>query len=249
MIEADIVYGSLVNEHEKLPIMAHPPNLTSDISLEGFLSQIIAFNQNASKENQKGVKLDFKTTGLRNKIYFSFVVFACCFFSSAVFVDSIPVLKNLWEQMSFPKWINADIYRGPLNSETNPVDALAFFKGVKDLKGAILSTGWTTRWGPDFKEGKYTEQQVAEMVNGIKSNNITNDITFPVRAGIASQSISELSHLYQSLNETNNVSFTLWSPESDFINIDKLREFIVHFGVEKVYVDLPSNISEMLDLM
>lgn len=61
MLEADIVMGKLINtSSEDIPIMAHPPNNTSDLSLEEFLKKINDHN-NATGGVKKGVKLDFKT--------------------------------------------------------------------------------------------------------------------------------------------------------------------------------------------
>lgn len=231
MIEADIVYGHLIDDQTKelQPIMAHPPNLVSDISLKSFLSQIMDFNKGVAKEKQKGVKLDFKSTD--------------------VFQNSLPMLIELWNTMNYPVWINADIYRGPLNNtETTPVDAEIFFNGIKSLPNATLSTGWTTRWGSNFTEGMYTNEQVNEMINGIKSNSVTNPITFPVRAGIAAQSVSQLDHLNKSLKDSNDVTFTIWSSDNDNVDVDKLRNMIFHFGLDKVYVDVPKDLSDKLKL-
>lgn len=231
MIECDIVYGTLIGDeaNQLQPIMAHPPNTTSDISLESFLNQVLTFNAGKAKEDQKGVKLDFKSTD--------------------VFQNSLPMLIELWGIMDYPVWINADIYRGPLNNTSStPVDATTFFAGTKNLPNATLSTGWTTRWGWNFTEGSYTDEQVNEMINGIKSNNVENPITFPVRAGIAAQSIPQLDHLYKSLNETNHITFTIWSSDADNVNVDNLRDMIFHFGLDKVYVDVPKNLSDKLQL-
>lgn len=86
------------------------------------------------------------------------------------------------------------------------------------------------------------------MINGIKGNKINKAITFPVRAGIAAQSIETLSFLYQSLNTTNSITFTIWSSENDNVNVDKLRKMIFYFGLDKVYVDVPSKLSSQLRL-
>lgn len=59
MIEADVITGHLVDEVEgektdRIPIMGHPPSITSDLSLEEFL--------NAWNSSNKIIKLDFKST-------------------------------------------------------------------------------------------------------------------------------------------------------------------------------------------
>lgn len=231
MIEADIVFGLLDGDlsGEHRPIMAHPPTNSSDISLESFLTQILDFNNANVKEKQKGVKLDFKSTD--------------------VFQKSLPMLIELWGVMDYPVWINADIYRGPLeNVLTVPVDAQIFFEGTKNLPNVTLSTGWTTRWGPNFTEGHYTDEQVNEMIDGIKGSNIRNHITFPVRAGIAGLSIAQLDHLYNSLKDTNPVTFTIWSSATDAVDVEKLRKMIFHFGVDKIYIDVPDDLLSKLQL-
>lgn len=61
MLEADVVIGTLKGkEIQGIPIMAHPPATTSDISLEEFLSSVHQYN-NVNRQKQKGVKLDFKS--------------------------------------------------------------------------------------------------------------------------------------------------------------------------------------------
>lgn len=86
MIEADIVYGHLIDDPSKVlqPIMAHPPNLESDITLKSFLTQIMNFNKENVKEKQKGVKLDFKSTD--------------------VYSNSLPMLIELWGKVE-PNYI------------------------------------------------------------------------------------------------------------------------------------------------
>lgn len=55
MIEADVSMGTIIGKEGRVvPIMAHPPFKTSDLSLEEFLDTILSSRQ------QKGIKLDFK---------------------------------------------------------------------------------------------------------------------------------------------------------------------------------------------
>lgn len=71
MLEADIVMGKLINDSssEDIPIMAHPPENTSDLSLEQFLTDISNHNSNNASSIKKGVKLDFKTIEVFNNAY------------------------------------------------------------------------------------------------------------------------------------------------------------------------------------
>ncbi|KAL7021987.1 hypothetical protein ACKWTF_012099 [Chironomus riparius] len=229
-IEADIVFGYLKNDESKTqqPIMAHPPDVESDLTLESFLTQIWDFNKNTTKEKQKGIKIDFKSTD--------------------VFTNSISILNKMWNT-DYEIWLNADIFSGPLNNtSTIPVDPDVFLTESNKFPNVTLSTGWTTRWGINYTEGIYTHEQVNVMIDGIKKHQKNNAITFPVRAGIAAQSIETLNHLYQSLNATNLVTFTIWSSENDNVNVENLRKMIFHFGLDKVYVDVPANLSSQLRL-
>lgn len=55
MIEADVSMGTVMGREGKvIPIMAHPPFKTSDLSLEEFLDTVLSSRQH------KGIKLDFK---------------------------------------------------------------------------------------------------------------------------------------------------------------------------------------------
>lgn len=59
MLEADVVLGKLNETGNSslidIPIMAHPPSVESDLSLEEFL------NSSVQNNGTKGIKLDFKT--------------------------------------------------------------------------------------------------------------------------------------------------------------------------------------------
>lgn len=56
VIESDVLLGSIVNDEtgKRVPIMAHPPARTSDLTFEEYIDTIIRARK------KKGVKLDFK---------------------------------------------------------------------------------------------------------------------------------------------------------------------------------------------
>lgn len=58
MLEADVVMRAA---EPKEPIMAHPPDTDSDITLREWLEEV--------KDHQKGIKLDFKRSG-STSVYF-----------------------------------------------------------------------------------------------------------------------------------------------------------------------------------
>lgn len=233
MIEADIVLGTLENDpSQKIqPIMSHDVPL-SDISLAQFLDKIINFNKAKKDTEQKGIKLDFKST--------------------IVFTESLPIIDAIWKDVNFPFWINADILPGPVeNTQTTPVDATIFLQNCKKYTNAVISSGWTTRWGSNFTQGHYTIKQIHEMVEAIETNKLNETghlITFPVRAGITANSGPELKSLYHAINKTNSVTFTIWSSKNDYVDSGKLENFICSFGTDKIYLDVPEELERQLHL-
>jgi hypothetical protein len=59
MLEADVVLGTLKGgSGEEIPVMAHPPDNVSDLSLQNFLTEVMSATQQG---HRCGIKLDFKT--------------------------------------------------------------------------------------------------------------------------------------------------------------------------------------------
>ena len=131
MIEADVNLGYFTGGSifDFIPIMAHPPIIYSDLSLDLFLDKVIEvgffvvalfssvekilqislliliyFHQ-ALKSNstlKKGIKLDFKRTDILE--------------------ESLQILTAKLDLINFPLWINADIIDGPgLNLISNKI--------------------------------------------------------------------------------------------------------------------------------
>jgi len=228
MLEADIILGQINNSGTNLPVMGHPPMKSSDIALNDFLLRIVDYNSNSI--TSKGVKLDFK--------------------SIEVFEASIDILDKIWKKIQFPIWLNADIVKGPVNqTKTIPVEPNRFLNACTKYKNAILSIGWTTLWGPSYYDGGYTDLEIADMIAVIRNNNIVNRIiTFPVRAGIAANSSHQMVNLFKEISLQNECTFTVWSSPYDFVNISKLKQFILEFGLDKVYLDVPTDIRDQLNL-
>lgn len=155
-------------------------------------------------------------------------------------------------QLKFPVWINADIIPGPVNNTyTDAVDPDRFLQACAKLPNATLSIGWTTRWGADFTDGEYTSDQIKKMLTAINNNQIhnsTHSITYPIRAGIAANSLANLQTLMTMTSAKNKPTFTIWSSPDDAVNIDKLRQVIFAFGLDRVYIDVPDEIRRQLNL-
>ncbi|XP_044593167.1 protein FAM151B isoform X3 [Cotesia glomerata] len=219
MVEADVVLGTVGNSSEIIPIMAHPPDNTSDLSLADFLTAMI-------KHKKKGIKLDFKTI--------------------ETFNASLEILTKHRENMTFPVWLNADILSGPVDADTKPVDSKQFLSlANKTLPESTLSVGWTTRYGIQnvIFSGNYSEAQIDEMIKSV--SNTSQPITYPVRAGLAAGDITVWSKLLNSTAD-KNATLTIWSTEGDKVDVDQLIKLIQEVGYDRVYVDVPEKLRKQL---
>ncbi|KRT78838.1 hypothetical protein AMK59_8299 [Oryctes borbonicus] len=225
MLEADVVIGKINNSGNEIPIMAHPPANTSDLSLSDFLSEILEFNLKANSQAKKGVKLDFK--------------------SIEALENSLDELDKLYANMSYPVWINADIISGPVNATGTPVDPARFFKNTKHFQNSTLSIGWTTNYGQNFSTSTYSNDQITNMLDVILQNNVSQSITFPVRAGIAAESATQMRRL---LSDVTNSTLTIWSGDGDNVNAKKLQQLILSVGVNKTYIDVPDALLKEINL-
>ncbi|KAL5235467.1 hypothetical protein ACI65C_002877 [Semiaphis heraclei] len=221
MIEADVITGHLVDEVEgektdRIPIMGHPPSITSDLSLEEFL--------NAWNSSNKIIKLDFKST--------------------EAFKLASPVIENAFKDAPPNRlpWLNADILPGPGPGDSPGVDADTFLKvSSKSFPDSILSLGWTTKRNDN---DKYSEHYINDMVDVLFKNKYMKPVTYAVRASFAVNSISELQYLL----ETSPVGSTLtvWCSDSqDIINYPNLVQLINTVGENRVYLDLPDEMSKI----
>ncbi|XP_071864508.1 protein FAM151B isoform X2 [Bombus fervidus] len=226
MLEADVTLGILngTSNSTRIPIMAHPPASESNLTLEDFLKTVI------QKNVTKGIKLDFK--------------------SIDAFDASKPILEKVRNNIKFPVFLNADILPGPVNATTPAVEAKAFVSQVKMFPEYTLSVGWTTRYGTkdNVTEGQYTEEQIQSMINILEEQKVTQPITYPVRAGLAANSMKVIKSLMENSSFTNNVTLTVWSSEGDKVDAEMLSTLIRDIGVKKVYVDVPQDLMNKLYL-
>ncbi|XP_030763658.1 protein FAM151B-like isoform X2 [Sitophilus oryzae] len=213
MIEADVVLGTVGKDKTVIPIMAHPPDITSDLSLETFLE--LVNTSNIVNNTKHGIKLDFKSTD--------------------AFLNSTAFIKK-YENESFPIWLNADILEGP-NTNATPVNDTQFFAAAKDFKTATLSVGWTTGYNETNNTGSYSDDQISNMLNSIKTNNVSDlSFTFPVRAVYAANSTANLTTLLEGVSGS---TLTIWSGEDDKVNVTNLRSLLEKVKLGKTYIDVP----------
>lgn len=89
----------------------------------------------------------------------------------------------------------------------------------------------------------YSENYINNMVDILFKIKYMKPVTYAVRASFAVNSIPEL----QFLLETSPVgsTLTIWcSDPKDIINYPKLVQLIKTVGVDRVYLDLPDNMSK-----
>ncbi|XP_078420552.1 protein FAM151B [Cetorhinus maximus] len=166
MIEADVLVGSQ-GSHEGQPIMAHPPENDSDITLHNWLNEVL--------KSDKGIKLDFKSL-------------------SAV-EPAMKMLVSMKDLLTRPVWINADILPGP-NESSTAIIANEFLHTVTSyLSDVTLSLGWTTSELVDQRINGYTWEMVKEMEQICRT--LYQPVTFPVRAALVRPSWPQLHWLLE----------------------------------------------------
>ncbi|XP_050702468.1 protein FAM151B-like [Eriocheir sinensis] len=227
MLEADVLSGKLRDSEEKAkegeregesstsPIMAHPPEKESDLTVAMWLDQVIQANQGGKR---KGIKLDFKEL--------------------SVVKESLEELVKRKEEMTFPIWLNADILPGP-SSRNTPVPSTDFLTTCAELfPQATLSLGWTTFVAPNSPavESGYSREHFEAMVQALDTHAITQPVTFPIRAAFVPHSIENLEWL---LENTPDSTVTIWSSPQDPFDPEAIKTLVDILGHNAVYLDLP----------
>ena len=133
MIEGDI---SVSNE-EKIIIMAHPPNIVSDLTFEDWIHQII--------DSKKGAKLDFK--------------------KPEIVTNVLVKLKELDPQI--PIFLNADILQGPEGDSPVFTAPVFIEECLKYYPSGILSLGWTTKHTPEGKYTGSMIREMIDIIKSV----------------------------------------------------------------------------------
>nr|XP_044995085.1 protein FAM151A [Jaculus jaculus] len=209
-LEADVTVEGLNTANETgVPIMAHPPDIYSDNTLQQWLEAVLA-------SSQKGIKLDFK--------------------SIRAVGPSLDLLRQLTEagRVRRPVWINADILRGPNVPLPIEVNATQFLALVQEkYPEATLSPGWTTLYVPLLANSTYSQTMVETMQRLVGA--LPQRVTFPVRAVMARAAWPNFSWL---LGQSERYSLTLWQGASDPVSVDDLLYIRDNSAVHQIYYDL-----------
>uniref|UniRef100_A0A3P8WEB1 Family with sequence similarity 151 member B n=1 Tax=Cynoglossus semilaevis TaxID=244447 RepID=A0A3P8WEB1_CYNSE len=164
MLEADVIIRGC---DPKEPVMAHPPDTDSDITLKEWLEEV--------KMQHRGIKLDFK--------------------SLEAVSPSVVLLEEVFPELKCPVWVNADILPGP-GGQATPLEPQSFLAAISSLSSDIvLSLGWTTGWTAGRDNPGYSWDMVHLMEKICR--NLISPVTFPVRAALLVQSLSQLTWLLQ----------------------------------------------------
>ncbi|NWS75580.1 F151B protein, partial [Crotophaga sulcirostris] len=127
---------------------------------------------------------------------------------------SMLLLEHVKQHLRQPVWINADILPGPNGSNA-----------VVDAKGILYNQML-------FTVG-YDWMMVKEMAQICST--LTQRVTFPVRAALVRQSVSELCWLMQ---QSDRYSLTVWTGKEDVYSVEDLLYIRENFDRSRVYYDI-----------
>ena len=209
MLEADVLMRN--NMVDGTPVMAHPPAVDSNLTLQTFLEK-------TTTSLSKGIKLDFKTI--------------------QVVEPALKMIKNVTsgQQVTNPIWLNADILPGPCYDEVCvPVDHERFLSLCKSYyPNATLSISWTTGNNMTASKNYYNWSQVLPM--GKLVSQIAQPITFPFRANLVQRSWDQLQWL---LDLSEEFTVTIWSSTTDKLDPLDLVALRNNVSFKRIYYDLP----------
>ncbi|XP_068594332.1 protein FAM151A [Cebidichthys violaceus] len=182
ILESDITLEGYGTPGQKpIPIMAHPPDIYSDNTLDQWLDAVLA--------SRKGMKLDFKSL------------------SSVGLSLDLLIQKNSSRGINRPVWLNADILQGPnVPDFLPPVNGTRFLQLIQEkFPDVTVSPGWKVTYLPPLLIATYTRSMVEDMYNMIQD--VPQKVTFPVHALLVRSGWQHISWL---LSQSPRFSLTLW---------------------------------------
>ncbi|XP_077309392.1 protein FAM151A isoform X2 [Lithobates pipiens] len=211
VLEADVnVQGQGTVNETNIPIMAHPPDIYSDNTLQEWLDAVLL--------SSKGIKLDFK--------------------SIQAVSPSLDILLKKSSQMKInrPVWINADIVAGPNVNHEIGVNATQFLGLIQEkFPDITISPGWVTLYLPPIISNKtYTREMIVTMYDLVKD--LPQRITFPVRAVLLTP--TAWPHFNWLLEKSNRYTLTLWQGSSDPLTVHDLLYIRDNSNPEQIYYDI-----------
>ena len=211
VLEADV----LLRPSDGMPIMAHPPDTESDLSLEQFLKETIG--------TTKGIKLDFKST--------------------AAIEPSLKILFDITsgQEVRNPVWFNADVLPGPCHKDTecndSVIDPQVFLSlCAKSYPSAVLSVGWTTGKHIFMEKDRYEWHFVKPMKELL--SNVSQLVTFPIRANLIGNSMEQIIWL---LGLSDQYTLAIWSTNFDEPNMKELMSLRNKVDKSRIFYDIPAH--------
>jgi len=216
-IEVDVTMGHLITDAPAVsgmvPIMAHPPSRSSDLSFEAFLGMVI-------DDGRRHIKFDFKDL--------------------KALQSCLPLLAAAKERLSANRqavWLNADVLPGPgLRTRDCAVPANDFFKAVcKYSPGIHLSLGW--RVNPIGYE-TYSETDCKAMAAVCKEYVLASSassgagIVFAVSARLAGRDTRALEGLLKEIPDSQLLFWTgAWEPPLHSSQLANLQDLLQRRGL------------------
>ncbi|XP_018419487.1 PREDICTED: protein FAM151A isoform X2 [Nanorana parkeri] len=210
VLEADVnVQGHGTVNETNIPIMAHPPDVYSDNTLQEWLDSVLL--------SSKGIKLDFK--------------------SIQAVSPSLDILLKKSSEMNInrPVWMNADIVPGPNVNHELGVNATQFLRLIQEkFPDITISPGWVTLYLPPIITNRtYTREMIVRMYDLVKG--LPQRITFPARAVLTR---SAWPHFDWLLQQSDRYTLTLWQGKSDPLTLEDLLFIRDNSDPEKIYYDI-----------
>ncbi|MGH0154393.1 UNVERIFIED_CONTAM: hypothetical protein FKN15_026877 [Acipenser sinensis] len=210
VLEADVnIEGYNTDGQTSIPIMAHPPDIYSDNTLQEWLDAVLKSN--------KGIKLDFKTIESVG--------------------PSLDILKKkaLESGINRPVWLNADILHGPnVPGFIEVVNATRFLNLIQEkFPNATISPGWKVLYLSLLPNKTYTRAMVEDMYELLK--NVTQKVTFPIRAVMGKNAWPHFKWL---LEQSPSYSLTLWQGKDDPVTVEDLLFIRDNSQPYQIYYDI-----------
>ncbi|XP_033884117.3 protein FAM151A isoform X1 [Acipenser ruthenus] len=210
VLEADVnIEGYNTDGQTSIPIMAHPPDIYSDNTLQEWLDAVLKSN--------KGIKLDFKTIESVG--------------------PSLDILKKkaLESGINRPVWLNADILHGPnVPGFIEVVNATSFLNLIQEkFPNATISPGWKVLYVSLLPNKTYTRAMVEDMYKLLK--NVTQKVTFPIRAVMGKNAWPHFKWL---LEQSPSYSLTLWQGKDDPVTVEDLLFIRDNSQPDQIYYDI-----------
>lgn len=211
ILEGDVSMGA--NGRYPVPVMAHPPAIASDITLEEWLHEILMCGT-------KGVKLDFKSTE---------VVEPAC-----------RILARFVDKFRGPVILNADVLPGPDCCTAPPVDAWTFLTLCRTrFPRATISIGWTTDDTSCIKMG-YTREMTESMGALVREYNLGQPVTFPVWLPLVRHALGDLQRLLAQVPRSSLTVFARGPCRPSVL--PDLATLRTAFSPGLIYYDLPHDL-------